>query len=149
MEIIVFEQGLANPFTSLETMNLAKLADKIVQSSEDYVFVLSPDEWSKWRDLHASTSKRLLKRRTTEEKWQVLSLFIEENRENSLALISLVSAHPTIGKSYKLESLTPSVLGDCYAIFFAKEEQVMERSEEVTREISRIKERQGNKPSLS
>lgn len=149
MEIIVFEQGLANPFTSLETVNLAGLGDKIVQSPEDYIFVLSPDEWDEWLELHASTSKRLLKMQTTEEKWQVLSIFIEENRENPLAIIILVSSHPAIGKSYKLGSLTLSVLGDCYAIFFAKEEQVMERTEEVTREIFRIRKRQGDKPYLS
>lgn len=149
MEVMVFGEGLINSFTSLQTVDLAKLARKVIQSPEDYVFILLPSEWSEWLKLHLSMGRMLLATRTTEEKWQKISNFAEENKTNPLSLISLISAHPDFGSSHKIGILTPYILGDCYAAFFAKEERVTERSEEVKQEIFRFREEQANKPPSS
>ena len=73
----------------------------------------------------------------------------EENASNPLSLICLLSAHPEVGKLYKLGNLTPFALGDCYAIFFTKEEQVIERSEEIRGKIFQFRAEQAKKLPLS
>jgi len=149
MEVLVFHERIADSYSSLELVNLAELAEKVIQSPEDYVFILSTKEWNEWLRLHASIGKKLLATQTAEEKWRELSRFAEENKANPFALISLVSAHPETGSRYKIGSLTPFALGDCYAVFYVKEKEAMKRAEEVRVAILSFREEQAKKPPLS
>ena len=46
MEIMILEEELTKSFTSLEQLDPAQLAMKIVDSPEDYIFLLTPEEWN-------------------------------------------------------------------------------------------------------
>ena len=148
MEIMILEEGLTKSYTSLEEIDYAQLGMKIADSPEDYVFLLTPEEWEEWFKLYTTLNTELLTTKTRDESMGLIDDFVKKNASNPLAVICLVSAHPKFG-NYKVGNLTPKALGDCYAIFFAKEEQVIERSEEVTRKILQFKEEQANKPPLS
>jgi hypothetical protein len=148
MEIMILEEGLTKSYTSWEKLDPAKLGMEIVDSPEDYVFLLTPEEWDEWFKIYATLGKALLMTKTLDAKKGVTNDFAKKNASNPLALICIVSTHPKFG-NYKLGSLTPEALGDCYAIFFAKEEQVMKRSKEVTRKVFQFREEQANKPPLS
>ena len=149
MEILIFEEGLTKSFTSFEVFDLAKLGRKIIESPEDYIFILSSEEWMQWLKLYTKLGQTLLKTKTSDEIQRKLGDFAEDNKSNPLAFICIMSAHPKIGSSYKIGSLTQFALGNCCAIFFAREERVMERSEEVKREIFRFREEQVKIPPLS
>ena len=148
MEIMVREEGLTKSYTSWEKVDLAQLGMEIVDSPEDYVFLLTTEEWNEWLKLYAKLGKALLTTKTLDVRLELISDFAKKNASNPLSLICIVSTHPKFG-NYKLGNLTPYALGDCYAIFFAKEEQVIERSEEIKREIFQFREEQANKPPLS
>jgi len=148
MEIMILEEGLIKSYTSWEKVDLARLGMKIADSPEDYVFLLTTEEWNEWFKLYVTLGKTLLATKTLDARMELISDFAKKNASNPLSLICLVSTHPKFG-NYKLGNLTPSALGDCYAIFFAKEEQVMEKTEEVERKIFQFREEQANKPPLS
>jgi len=148
MEIMILEEGLTKSYTSLEEIDYAQLGMKIADSPEDYVFLLTPEEWEEWFKLYTTLGTELLTTKTFDARMGLINDFAKKNASNPLSLICIVSTHPKFG-NYKLGNLTPSALGDCYAIFFAKEEQVMERSEEVTRKILQFREEQTDKPPLS
>ena len=148
MEIMILEEGLTKSYTSWQKVDLVQLGMKIADSPEDYIFLLTPEEWNEWLKLYLPLGKALLATKTLDAKTELINDFAEKNASNPLSLICIVSTHPKFG-NYKLGNLTPYALGDCYAIFFAKEEQVMERAEEVTRKIFQFREEQANKPPLS
>ena len=149
MEIMILEEGLTKSYTSLEEIDYAQLAMKIADSPEDYVFLLTPEEWSEWLELYATLGKAVLSAKTLDVKREVLSDFAEKSASNPLSLICLLSAHPKISNIYKFGNLTKFALGDCYAIFFAKEEQLVERSEGVKKAIFQFRKEQLKKPPLS
>ena len=149
MEIMVFEERLTKSYISCGQLDSAQLGMEIGDSPEDYVFLLTTEEWNEWLKLYLTLSKTVFATKILEARLEVLDNFVKTNASNPLSLICLLSAHPKISDIYKLGNLTPHVLGDCYAIFFAKEEQLMRRSEEVTRKIFQFREEQLKKPPLS
>ncbi|MFC1927359.1 hypothetical protein ACFLW7_02125 [Chloroflexota bacterium] len=148
MEIMILEEGLTKSYTSYEQLGFAQFGMQIADSPEDYIFLLTPKEWDEWLELYATLGKALLSVKTLDAKSKVLDDFAEKNASNPLSLICIVSTHPKFG-NYKLGNLTPYALGDCYAIFFGKEEQIMKRSDEVTRRVLQFREEQAKKPPLS
>jgi hypothetical protein len=149
VEIIVFREGPFRPYPSWQQIDLALLEMKIADSPEDYVFLLTTREWNEWFNIFATFRKRLLGAKTFNGKLEFLNNFAKDNTSNPISLICLLSIHPQVCNFYKLGNLTPSTLGNCYAIFFVKEKQAIERSEEIRRKISQFRRKQTNKPPLS
>jgi hypothetical protein len=148
MEIMILEEGVTKSYTSWQPVDLAQLAIEIVESPEDYVFLLTPEEWSEWLELYAKLGKALLASKTLDAKMEVTNEFVRQNGSNPLSLICIVSTHPKFSK-YKLGNLTPYALGDCYAIFFGEEKEILKRSDEVTRKTLQFREEQLRKPPMS
>lgn len=132
-ELVAFDEGLV---------------DKITKSPLDYVFILSPEEWAEWLTLHAAVGRKLFSLSSLDERWKVLTDFAKKHKAKPSVILSILSAHPDIGR-YKIGNLTANVLGNCCAVFFTPLEMAEKRAKEVELSIRSFKKAQAKKQSLS
>lgn len=149
MELMILHENLEWSFSELKAVNTGRLVDQISKAPEDYVFILTIPEWEQWLKLHMKIGSELKAIKNSNEFWARMTRFTEENKANLVSLISIVSALPNVGKSFKIATLTQNALGDCCAVFFAKPGQEQKRADEVKKEIQRFRAEQRNKHPLS
>ena len=149
MEILILHEQLEQSFSELTQFNLGILVEQISKSPEDYVFILSITEWNQWLELHMKIDKELRAIKSSDERWERLLRFTKENEANLFSIISVVSALPNVGNSFKIGTLTQNVLGDCCAVFFTKPSQEQKTAHEVLKQILKFRAEQQNKPPTS
>ncbi len=149
MEIMVLREELDESFSQVERGNPSVLIDHISESPEDYIFILSIEEWGQWVELHQKVVKVLRAIKSDDEWWKRLSQFAKENEANPSSLISIVSVFPDVRKSFKIGSLTQDALGDCCAVFFTRPRREQKRADEVLKLVLKCRAEPRNKPPTS
>lgn len=146
---MVFEEGLTRSYTSFETVDWVEFTKNVEKLPEDYVFILSPEEWNQWLELYLGLAKTLKAAGNPSKAMGKLTDFAKENKSNPLTVICLLSARPKIGNAYKVGSVMQAALGDCCAIYFAKVGQETTRGDEVRRAVINFRHEQAQRPPLS
>jgi hypothetical protein len=105
---------------------------------EDFIYILTIKEWYEWIKILNILTETLSSTKDIKSRLDILRKLVR-NPANLLAVISVLYAYVYSNNIYKMGCLTPKELGDCYAVFIVKKEQLSQKSEEVNRKIKEIR----------
>jgi hypothetical protein len=97
---------------------------------EDYIFILSHDEWIKFMELNKQISSGL--------RGKGFSINEDEyvNKYQGVFVISELALEPDFRKKYKVGSFTHKTLGTSYAVFYINRSQNdLDRSNDILKRI--------------
>ena len=151
MELFLL-RGYDRHSPTMQTMQPRELAQKIIDSPEDIVFILATKEFDEFMKLHQGIMKREKVSRTKPSWERELSLILDEGEINHsfLGIIPLMGCHPDIGGHYKIGCLTPLALGSpLFAVFYTKPVEASKRAEVIQEAITAYMKAQSKQPPLS
>lgn len=127
MELLTLDKNCAQTSISIEKIYLPDLGDRIIQSPESFIFLLSSKEWKEFMRQYHHIKESIVKLNTQVEKENKFEELTNEYGNDPLTFIITISSHPAISKSHRIACLTPSVLGNCFAVFFTDPFQITKR----------------------
>ncbi len=130
MEILVYKSNIEKDYQTITLIDWGSFDKQIKKRPEDYVFILSSDEWNKLIQLNkqlyaiSKGKKNLIKEDEYTSKYQ------------GVFVITELALQPDFLKSYKIGSFNHKILGTTYAVFYInRSKNEVERSNEVLKRI--------------
>ena len=135
MEIIVYDANCQQSHEVVTVVDYQELSRDIERRPEDYVFLLTPIEFSKYRELNEQIKAGL----------QGKPMNIDEQaytkQNQGVFIIATLAAEPRFAKRYKIADMTQhALIGDNYAVFYInRTDRDMERAQQVLKRIAELK----------
>ena len=129
MDILVYEDNIEKDTQIVAAIDWKYFAKEVKRKPEDYVFILSSDEWNKFMELNKQIFAGF-KGKDNEIKDENI------NRYPGIYTIAVVGLEPDFVKRYKIGSIKPEILGSSHAAFFIdRSTNDVERSNAVLKRI--------------
>jgi hypothetical protein len=135
MEIMVYDDNCQQSHEVVTVINYQELSRDIERRPEDYVFLLTPTEFSKYRELNEQLMAGL----------QGKPMNIDEQayteQYQGVFIIAALAVTPKFAKRYKIADMTQhALIGDNHAVFYInRTDRDMERAQQVLKRIAEFK----------
>ena len=143
MEILVYGNNIERDYQTVAVIDWKNLDNKVKERPEDYIFILSPDEMTRFMELnkqiHAGLKGKGMAINEAEYTSQYQGVFV----------IATLAIQPDFVRRYKVGHFTHKILGPSHAVFYIdRETDDMERANTVLKRIVDLKQKvtgEGNK----
>jgi len=135
MEIMVYDYNSQQSHEVVTAINYQELSRDIERRPEDYVFLLTPTEYSKYRELNEQIMAGL----------QGKPMNIDEQaytqQYQGVFIIATLAVKPEFAKRYKIADMTQhALIGDNHVVFYInRRDRDMERAQQVLKRIAEYK----------
>ena len=134
MEIITYDYNAQQSREFVARVDYKKLIQDIDRRPEDYIFLLTPIEYSKYQELNEQLMMGL----------QGEPMKIDEEaysqRYPDVFSIVYVAIQPQFAKKYKVGDMTNDLVGNNHIVFYInRRDQGIERAQQVLRRIAELK----------
>ena len=143
MEILVYGNNIERDYQTVAVIDWKNLDNKVKERPEDYIFILSPDEMTRFMELnkqiHAGLKGKGMAINEAEYTSQYQGVFV----------IATLAIQPDFVQRYKVGHFTHKILGRSHAVFYIdRATDDMERANTVLKRIVDLKQKvtgEGNK----
>ena len=130
MELLVYEDNIEKDYQTVAVFDWKNFDKKIKERPEDYVFILSPDEMSKFIELNKQIYAGL------KGKGMAINEAEYINQYQGVFVIATLAVQPDFVQRYKVGYFTHKILGSSHAVFYInRSTNDMERSNAVLKRI--------------
>ena len=130
MEILVYENNIEKDYQTVAVIDWKNFDQKVKKRPEDYVFILSSDEWNKFMELNKQIYAGL------KGKGMAINEAEYINQYQGVFVIAALAIQPDFLKRYKIGYFTHKILGLSHAVFYInRATDDIERSNAVLRRI--------------
>ena len=130
MEILVYENNIEKDYQTVAVIDWKNFDQKVKKRPEDYVFILSSDEWNKFMELNKQIYAGLKGKDNTIKEAEYI------NQYQGIFVIAALAIQPDFLKRYKIGSFTNKILGLSHAVYFInRSTNEVERSNAVLKRI--------------
>ena len=112
MDILVYEDNIEKDYLTVASIDWKNFDKKVKERPEDYVFILSPDEMSKFIELNKQTYAGL------RGKGMAINEAEYINQYQGVFVITTLAVQPDFVKKYKVGYFTHKILGPSHAVFY-------------------------------
>lgn len=136
MEIIYYDDTVERSCQKMVTIDYQKLSHDVEKKPEDYVFLLTPDEYSKYCELNRQIKAGLSGRQMNIDEQAYMKQY------QGVFIIVSLAATPQFAKRYKIADMTKrELIGDNHVVFYIdRRYEDMERANQVLRRIADLKD---------
>ncbi len=130
MEILVYENNIEKDYQTVAVIDWKTFDQKVKKRPEDYVFILSYDEWNKFMELNKQIYAGLKGKDNAIKEDEYI------NQYQGIFVIAALAIQPDFLKRYKIGSFTHKILGLSHAVYFInRSTNEVERSNAVLKRI--------------
>jgi hypothetical protein len=130
MEILVYENNIEKDYQTVAVIDWKNFDQKVKKRPEDYVFILSFDEWNKFMELNKQIYAGLKGKDNAIKEAEYI------NQYQGIFEIAALAIQPVFLKRYKIGSFTHKILGLSHAVYFINRSMnEVERSNAVLKRI--------------
>jgi len=130
MEILVYEDNIEKDYPTVAVIDWKNFDKKVKERPEDYVFILSPDEMSKFIELNKQIYAGL------KGKGMAINEAEYINQYQGVFVIATLAVQPDFVERYKVGYFTHKILGLSHAVFYInRSTNELERSNAVLKRI--------------
>jgi hypothetical protein len=135
MQFIVYDDKVQKTQEAVFIVDFKKLSRDIERRPEDYIFILTPKEYSKYQELNEQLMAG----------FQGKPMNIDEQaftqQYQGVFIIATLAPKPSFAKRYLIADVTKhELVGDNHIVFYVnRKEQYMDRTQEVLRRIAEAK----------
>ena len=134
MEILVYENNIEKDYQTVAVIDWKNFDKKVKKRPEDYVFILSSDEWNKFMELNEQIYAGLKGKGMAIKEAEYI------NQYQGVFVIAALAIHPDFVERYKVGSFTHKILGLSHAVYFInRATNEVERSNAVLKRIMDFK----------
>jgi hypothetical protein len=142
MDILVYENNIEKDCQTVAVIDWKNFGQEVKQRPEDYVFILSSDEWNKFMELNQKIFAGLKGKDAIQEAEYI-------NQYQGILAIAALAIQPDFLKRYKIGSYALDSLGLSHAVYFiSRSADEVERTRAVLKRITDYRAstiREGNK----
>lgn len=130
MEILVYEDNIEKDYQKVAVIDWKNLDNKVKESPEDYIFILSPDEMNKFIELNKQIYAGL------KGKGMAINEAEYINQYQGVFVIAALAIQPDFVHRYKVGHFTHKILGSSHAVFYInRSTNDIERSNAILKRI--------------
>jgi len=130
MEILVYEDNIEKDCQTVAVIDWRNFDQKVKKRPEDYVFILSSDEWNKFMELNKQIQTGLKGKDNAIKEAEYI------NHYQGIFVIAALAIQPDFLKRYKIGGFTHNILGLSHAVYFInRSTNDVERSNAVLKRI--------------
>ena len=112
MDILVYEENIEEDYQTVWVIDWGNFGEKVKERPEDYVFILSPEEMTKFLELNKQIYAGL------KGKGMAINEAEYINQYPGVFVIATLAIKPDFVKRYKVGHFTHKVLGLSHAVFY-------------------------------
>jgi len=130
MEILVYENNIEKDYQTVAVIDWKNFDQTVKKRPEDYVFILSSDDWNKFMELNQQIYAGLKGKDIAIKEAEYI------NQYQGVFVIAALAIQPDFLKRYKIGSFTHKILGLSHAVYFINRSMnEVERSNAVLKRI--------------
>ena len=130
MEILVYENNIEKDYQTVAVIEWKNFDQKVKKRPEDYIFILSFDEWNKFMELNRQIYAGLKGKDMQIKEAEYI------NQYQGIFVIAALAIQPDFLKRYNIGSFTHKILGLSHAVYFiSRSTNEVERSNAVLKRI--------------
>lgn len=135
MEIIVYDDKCQQSHEVVAVVDYQELSYDIEKRPEDYVFLLTPIEYSKYLELNEQIRAGLQGKLMNIDQQAYIAQY------QGVFIIATLAIKPEFVKKYKIADMTRhDLIGDNHAVFYVnRRDRDMERAQQVLKRIDELK----------
>ncbi len=112
MDILVYANNIEKDYQTVAVIDWKNFDKKVKERPEDYVFILSPDEMNKFKELNKQIYAGL------KGKGMAINEAEYVNKYPGVFVITALALKPDFVKRYKVGFFTDKILGLSHAVFY-------------------------------
>ncbi len=133
MEILFYKNNIEKDYQTVAVIDWKNFGQEVKQRPEDYVFILSSDEWNKFKELNQKIFAGLKGKDAIQEAEYI-------NQYQGILAIAALAIQPDFLKRYKIGSYPLDSSGLSHAVYFiSRSTNEVERTKAVLKRIMDFK----------